>query len=200
MGEDRTHAAVSDSRARQLAGLRPFVKGYDPRRNVGSGPGRAFTEHMRDLSRVNEEGEAVYSTEQLKALVENGKTPHPKAAAARQLLATRELGWSNSGTPFALADVKEMLDRELGMSIKRVEMSVETVTKPADLASDAIALIRQDPRLIRPLWPRLLAMTRYAPTIREQLRPILQQHAPDLAAALDTVDTTARALPAPDAT
>lgn len=162
--------------------------------------GASYREWLNALNSVDGKGQAKYTDADLAVIASDEKAQLAKRRAAQTWIRSGALGFGTSGRPLAGDDLDRIADRTEGLPIKRVEMSVETVVKPADLGADAIALIRQDPRLIRPLWPRLLAMTRYAPTIREQLRPILQQHAPDLAAALDTVDTTARELPPADST
>lgn len=199
VGDD--HYTSEAARARSLANLRPWQPGQSGNPAGRPAAGASLREYLNELDVVDADGKPRYSDADLKQMVDDQTVQRSKRRAAAIWLRSGKRGFhEKSGRTYAGEDLDRIADRTEGLPIKRVEMSVETVTKPADLASDAIALIRQDPRLIRPLWPRLLAMTRYAPTIREQLRPILQQHAPDLAAALDTVDTTARALPPADST
>lgn len=165
-------------------------------------------EALKMLLKTDEHGVPAWPPAKIREMVKD-ETAHPALiAAGRELLTAMSDGkkWIlDKGGKAWLAGVDPEIGRAFdraacrleGKPVQAVFVTTEHVSRPADLASDAIALIRQDPRLIRPLWPRLLAMTRYAPTIREQLRPILQQHAPDLVAALDPVDSTATELDEP---
>ncbi len=147
----------------------------------------------------------------LERIYDDPKTPAVKRAAAADLLVGSNLGRRfvkgkdgevhEAATDPEPGRVRErMADRGIGKPVQSLHVTTEKVSKPAEYAADLIALLRSDPRYIEPLGPKILEAARVAPTIREQLRPILQQHAPELAAALDVVDTVARELAEPTPT
>lgn len=142
-----TQASVPDARARQLSGLIPFKPGYDPRRNNGGAPGASLVHNLQNLAREDASGHAVYSADDLQAMVDNPRTPHMKAAAARQLLGTRKDGFAPGGRPFAIEDVRELLDREMGKPHQRVMVQTQTIAPLSDVQAAMGALLEAHPGL-----------------------------------------------------
>lgn len=164
-------------------------------------------EALRMLLKTDESGIPAWPPARIRKMVED-ESAHPALiAAGRELLSAMSDGkkWiTDKGGQAWLAGI----DPEVGRAFERTSCRLEgkpqvsilmehrVETKPVQLGADLVALLRQDPRLIKPLWPRILGITRSAPTVRDQLRPLLAQHAPDLAEALDPIETTAAEVPA----
>ena len=116
--KDTSQVNVSPSRARSLANLVPFQKGHDPRRNNGGAPGQGFIRHKQNLCRVDQD-----------------------------VLALREKGYAAGGRPFALEDMKELMDRELGKPHQRVMVQTQAIPALTDIQAAAAAMIEANPAL-----------------------------------------------------
>ena len=69
---------------------------------------------------------------------------------------------------------------------------------PDEILDDYVALLDEHPDLIDQFWPRMLRNCKEDQRMRERLLPVLRKHHPDLARALDPVETTAKVLPSGD--
>ena len=66
--------------------------------------------------------------------------------------------------------------------------------KPVEIEAEIIAFVRSDPGLLDHVMSQLsvLALARQSPTFREGLRPILEEHRPELLDVIEPVQTTAK--------
>jgi hypothetical protein len=110
----------------------PFRKGYDPRRRPGSPSiGRQITAYMNELGREDDDGNAVYTESDLKAIIKSAKSSHAKVIAAQDLLRAREEGYDKIGRiPKAADSINRIMDRTEGKA--KVVMQIEHKQPSAD--------------------------------------------------------------------
>ena len=93
------------------------------------------------------------------------------------------------------ADLDRILDRTLGKPKVTMEIQTKTERKPTEILEDLAQMIEKDPGVLEALWPKILPILRSTPSFRERLRPVLEQHQPDLLKALPIINTTATERP-----
>ena len=131
------------------ATLVPFKPGYDVRRAVGAPSlGRQITAYMNSLGREDEEGNAVVDAKELRAIARDGKAPHAKVMAAKEILRARMDGFDNIGRVSKAADsIDRICDRTEGKPRQTIHVEHESTQGQLELAQTRLQQMLLDPRL-----------------------------------------------------
>ncbi|MEE9211410.1 MAG: hypothetical protein V3U29_02030 [Phycisphaeraceae bacterium] len=181
-----------------LANLRP--RPWQPGQS-GNPAGRArggayISEWLNALLIVDGDGRPRYTKADLERIVTDDNAAPAMVIAARRILSAMRDGKLPRGgaDPEPGRDFDRIADRIEGKPTITIRQE-EPQRLPAEIMDEYVALLDQHPDLFDDLWPRILRDCKEDQMMRERLLPILQKHHPDLARALEPVETTAKALP-----
>ena len=168
----------------------PFRKGFDPRRRVGSPSlGRQITSYWNLLGEEDDDGNAVYTESDLKAIIKSSKSSHAKVIAAQDLLRARTDGYDKIGRiPKAADSINRIMDRTEGKA--KVVVQIEHKDRSLDdIRAEMLSVFAQNPSLLdQPtIAASILVEARRSLDFRDGILPILSEHRPKLLEAIDAV-------------
>ncbi len=188
-----------------LANLRPWSPGQSGCPSGQRASGAYVAEWRNAMLAVNDDGTARYTRADLEAVVADDAAPPAKIIAARWILNCMKSGenWviGKGGEPLpARMDAEPGRERERLMDRTEGKPTItirqeKPIRPPADILDEMVALYEQHPELLERCWPMILRECNEHPTMRDRLLPVIAKHNPDLARALEPVETTAKVLP-----
>ena len=140
---------TEDQKANGYPNLARFGTGFDPRRHVGAPSlGRQITSYMNELGSEDVDGNAKYTKSDLKAIIKDQKSSHPKVVAAQELLRARVEGYDKiDRIPKAADSIDRIMDRTDGKPVQRVEVAQVDARDPEQLRVELMDLIEQFPEV-----------------------------------------------------
>ncbi len=179
-----------------VANLTPWQPGQSGNPAGRARGGAYISEWLNTLLIVDEHGTPNHTQADLKEIVADDNAAPAKVIAARRILSAMKDGKLPRGgaDPEPGRDFDRIADRIEGKPT--ITIRQEKPQRPPDeILDEYVGLLDQHPDLIDACWPRILHDCKEDQMMRERLLPILQKHHPDLARALEPVETTAKALP-----
>ena len=89
-----------------------------------------------------------YPRAKVQAVLDDPAAPMAKVAAARHVLGMCENGYSKSGKPLAIEDLREALDRSLGKPAQTVHMKQEITADPESTWAQLVEYLGDKPHLL----------------------------------------------------
>ena len=131
------------------AALVPFTGANDPRRHCGAPSfGREITSAMNHLASEDDQGQALYTEEDLKKIIADVRAPHSRVIAAREILRARLGTFDKIGRiPQSSDSLERILDRTLGRPVQTIRVQAEPARPAAEIKQEIAALIADDPAL-----------------------------------------------------
>ena len=184
-----------------LAALKPFTGRDDPRRRPGAPSlGREITCQMNELGRTDDEGNALYTEDNLKEIIKDVRASHARVIAAREILRARMEGFDRiDRVPKAANSLDRILDRTDGKPLQTVRIERKPDRRPEEIHMEILEMVSRQPEMLDQAWVslKLVDMARQSATFRERLRPILEVHRPEMVASIQPpIDTTAEEIDA----
>ena len=185
------------------AALVPFTGASDPRRQPGAPSfGRQITSAMNELGRTDDQGDALYSEDDLEAIISNVKSSHARVIAAREILRARMPGFDRiDRIPKAGNSIDRIMDRTDGKPLQTVRIERKPDRRPEEIHMEILEMVSRQPEMLDQPWLslKLVDMARQSATFRERLRPILEVHRPEMVASIQPpIDTTAEEVSVPE--
>lgn len=169
------------------------------------------SELLHGLLAMDDDGTPKYTRADLEKIVEDENAAPALVIAARWLLDSMAdgkrwcVGKDGKLRPAALdptpSRVRESLaDRLEGKPVQKLQVEREPARTPDELRDDLFRMLEKSPALLAvpEMWPMLLPMLRSDPAFVQQLRPLLEVHAPGLLEVIEPIDGEANVLPAGD--
>ncbi len=188
-----------------LANLRPWSPGQSGCPSGQRASGAYVAEWRNAMLGVNDDGTARYTRADLEAVVADDAAPPAKIIAARWILNCMKSSevWvaGKDGEPVpARMDTEPGRERERLMDRTEGRPTItirreEPIRTPADILDEMVTLYEQHPELLERCWPMILRECNEHPEMRKRLLPVIEKHHPDLAKALEPVETTAVVVP-----
>ena len=157
----------------------------------------SIREWYNELDRVDENGEPVYDLSVLEQLASGPKVPHSKAIAARDIIQARDKGWDTiRRQPSGANSQERIMDRTEGKATMRIQMEHRRTRSIEELEREIVLFVGQDDTLLDNPHAKmmLLQSARQSRTLREALRPIIENRCPEMLAALEPVNVAAKVI------
>ena len=169
------------------------------------------SELLHGLLAMDDDGTPKYTRSDLEKIVEDENSAPALVIAARWILdGMRDgqrwiLGKDGELKPAALdptpSRVRESLaDRLEGKPVQKLQVEQKQVRTPDEINASIVRMIEENPTMLADAkcWPTLLQFFRTTPGMVQQLRPLLEVHAPGLLEVVEPIDGEAKVLPTGD--